>query len=407
MNSLFLFVENGSVLVKKFDTTLSPSAAVSYGANLISFEAEVDARSQFQSIKAQSWDSAGQEMIEMESVGSANVLPGNLTPEELAEVSGLDFLMLRHSGQISDKELKAWSDAMMNRSRLAGNTGNLTLHGNAALLPGQLIALDGLGDRFNGNAPVSGVRHVLDQGSWLTHVSFGLNFETFAQRFRENLQEIPASGLTPSVYGLQAGIVSQLENDPKSDYRIKVKLPAINPNDEGIWARLALPHAGSGRGMVFRPEIGDEVVIGFMNDDPRNPVVIGSLHSSANPSPVDGTDDNHEKILVTRSGMKIAFNDEKKVIEISTPRGYFLKLDEDSQEIMLEDENGNSVKLNIDGISIESVKDITIKAGGDVRIEGMNIELAASVQLKAEGSAGLEASSSGMTVIKGSMVQIN
>jgi uncharacterized protein involved in type VI secretion and phage assembly len=270
-----------------------------------------------------------------------------------------------------------------------------------------VIALGGLGARFNGNAPVSGVRHVLDQGSWLTHVSFGVTFETFAQRFKENLQEFPAAGLVPSVYGLQVGIVTQLENDPKSDYRIKVKLPAINPDDEGIWARLALPHAGSDRGFVFRPEIGDEVVVGFMNDDPRNPVVTGSLHSSAKPAPVEGSDDNNEKALVTRSGMKIAFDDDKKVIEISTPRGYFLKLDEDSQEIVLEDGNGNTVKLSTDGIAIESMKDINIKAGGDVKIEGMNVEIAASVQLKAEGSAGLEASSSGMTVIKGSLVQIN
>lgn len=407
MNSLFVFVDDGNVEVKKFNTLQTPAMIVSYGANLIGFEAEIDSRSQFRTVKAQSWDSAGQEMLEMEGSGATGAQPGNITADELSVVSGLDFLTLRHSGQISDKELKAWSDAMLNRSRMAANTGNLTIHGNADIKPGQMINLHGLGDRFNGNAAVSGVRHVVDGGSWLTHLSYGLAFESFAQRFKENLQEVPASGLVPSVFGLQSGIVTQLENDAKGENRIKVKLPSINSSDEGLWARLALPFAGSDRGFVFRPEIGDEVVVGFMNDDPRNPVVIGSLHSSAKPSPVAGSDDNNEKVLITRSGMKIAFDDDKKIIEISTPGGYFLKMNEDEKEIALEDGNANSIKLNSDGISIESSKDINIKAGGDIKIEGINVELSASVQMKAQGSAGFEASSSGTTVIKGSLVQIN
>jgi len=406
MNGLFVFADDGNVAIKKIDTGLPPSLAISYGANLISFDAEIDARTQVSGINAQSWDSAGQELLQMEGAASVGNQPGNLNAEALA-AAGIDLLTLRHSGQISDKELKAWSDAMLSRSRMAGNTGNLAIHGHPEIKPGQMVVLNGLGARFNGNAFVSGVRHVIDGGSWLSHLSYGLPFETFAQRFKDNLQEMPASGLTPSVYGLQVGIVTLLQNDPKGEFRVKVRLPAINASDEGIWARLALPYAGDDRGLLFRPEIGDEVVVGFMNDDPRNPVIIGSVHSSAKPAPVDGSDNNNEKVLVTRSGMKIAFDDDKKMIEISTPRGYFLKLDEDSQEIILEDNSGNTVKLNANGIAVESMNNIHIQAGGDVKIEGMNVDISASAQMTAQGSAGLEASSSGTTVIKGSLVQIN
>jgi len=407
MNSLFVLVDDGNVEIKKLDSSLPATATFSYGNSIIEFEAEIDSRNQFSSVKAESWDSVGQEMIEMEGQSAANPQPGNLSNDDLANVAGLDFLMLRHSGQITDAELKAWSDATLNISRLARNVGRLKIQGNPVLKPGQVIELQGLGNRFNGNAILTAVRHEIADGNWFTHLIYGLKFETFARHFKENLQEIPASGLIPSVYGLQAGIVTVLENDPKSEFRVKVKLPAINPEDDGLWARIALPDAGNNRGFEFMPEIGDEVIVGFMNDDPRNPVVLGMLHSSAKPAPFLASDNNHQKAMVTRSGMKISFDDDKKIVGISTPGGYIFHLDEDKKEILLEDASANKIKMNSDGITLESGKDIIIKATGDVTIEGMNITQKATAQLKIEGSAGVEAKSSGTMVIKGSIVQIN
>jgi Rhs element Vgr protein len=407
MNSLFVMVDDGHVEVKKLDPGRTAVMPLSYGASILGFEAEIDSRNQFKGIKAESWDSAGQEIIEMEGQSQPIPDPGNLTSDELANVAGLDFLMLRHSGQITDAELKAWSDAMLNRSRLARNVGRIKIQGIPDLKPGQVVELQGLGNRFNGNAIITAVRHEIADGDWNTRLVYGLKFETFAQNFKETLQQMPASGLIPAVHGLQAGVVTVLENDPKSEFRIKVKLPAINPNDEGLWARIALPDAGNNRGMIFMPEIGDEVIVGFMHDDPRNPVILGMLHSSALPAPFAAKDTNHQKAMVTRSGMKIAFDDEKKIIEISTPGGYNFHLDEDQQEILLEDANANKIKMSADGITLESSKDIVLKASGDVTIEGMNIAQKASAQLKIEGSAGVEAKSSGTMVIKGSIVQIN
>jgi phage gp45-like len=63
--------------------------------------------------------------------------------------------------------------------------------------------------------------------------------------------------------------------------------------------------------------------------------------------------------------------------------------------------------MNADGISIESSKDLILKAAGDVTIDGVNIEQTATAQFKASGSAGIEVSSSATAVLKGSMVQIN
>lgn len=407
MNSLFVFVDDGRVEVKKLNPAQQAVMILGYGSTILSFEAEIDSRNQFKGVKSQSWDSASQAVVEKDGSYSAGNQPGNLANDDLANIAGLDFLMLRHSGQITDKELKSWSDAMLNMSRMSKNCGRLAIEGIAEMKPGLVVELQGLGDRFNGNALVTAVRHEIADGTWVTHLVYGLKFETFAQHFRQNLQEMPASGLISPVHGLQAGVVTALENDPKGEFRIKVKLPVINPNEAGLWARVAKPDAGNNRGFEFLPEVGDEVIVGFMNDDPRNPVILGTLHSSALPSPNTFSDSNHQKALVTRSGMKISFDDEKKIVEVSTPGGYLFHLDEDRQEVLLQDAGNNKILMKSDGITLESPGNITLKATGDLVFEGMNVTQKASAQMKIEGMSGMEAKSSGITVIKGSMVQIN
>lgn len=407
INGQYVFVTDGEIEVKKLDFSVQPQLTLTYGSGIVDFEAEIDSRTQFNGIKSQSWNSSDQEIIEIDAAGDEGVQPGNLSSNELAGVSGLDHYYLRHTGQISDQELQSWADALISRSRMAKNIGLLSIQGQADLFPGQMITLEGLGDRFNGNALVSGIRHEISGGNWITNIQYGIDFKTFAQRFREDLQPPPASGVISAVSGLQVGIVLQLQDDPKGENRVQIKLPSLGEDFEGVWARLLSLYAGDERGFVFRPEVGDEVLVGFMHDDPRYPVILGALHSSAKPAPLAGSDENHEKVIHTRGGMKIAFDDEKNILEISTPSGNQIKLDEDAAEMHLEDENGNIINMSSEGISLESAGDIVLEATGDIKISGMNVEQSASASFKAEGSAGFEASSSATMVIRGAIVQIN
>ncbi len=408
MNGMFVIADDGLLQIKRINTTDQPARNIAYGTDLIEFEAEIDARTQFNGAAAESWDSATQEMVEESTRESTDAMPGNISHESLAQATGVDFLGLLHSGQITGNELMAWSSAMLLRSRLAMNIGRIAIKGDGSIKPATHISLEGLGSRFTGRALVTGVRHEISGGIWTTHLNYGLKFETFAQTFRDSLRDLPASGLTPAVYGLQAGVVVQIEGDPKGEYRLKVNLPAIGKNDEGIWARVAVPHATGDSGFVFRPEIGDEVVVGFMHDDPRNPVILGMMHSSAKPAPVENSDDNHIKVLQTRSGIKITFDDNEVAMEISTPGGNSMKMNEQNGHFIIEDENGNSITMDTDGISIESAKDITLKAGrGDIKIEGINIEQASNAGFKLSGAAGMEVTTSAIMEIKGSLVKIN
>ena len=196
--------------------------------------------------------------------------------------------------------------------------------------------------------------------------------------------------------------------DPDGEHRVRVRMPLVNNEEDGTWARVAALDAGDDRGFFFRPEVGDEVVLGFLNDDPRQAVILGMLHSSAKPAPLNGTDDNHEKVYQSRSKMKISFDDEKKVMEFQTPAGNKITLSEEDKAIKIVDQNGNKIEMTEDGIKIESSKEISLKAGTEVKLEsGTSFSAKGGTELKLEGSSGAELSSTAITKVKGSMVQIN
>ncbi|MCB0587777.1 MAG: type VI secretion system tip protein VgrG [Phaeodactylibacter sp.] len=404
VNGMLCIVEDGTVTVKPPLLDADPVTPVIFGATIQEFDAEIDARQQLKAVSALSWDYALQEPTKVEGTDPKLNLNGNLAPGSLAEAAGPEALELRHGGNLGDEQLQAWADATLLRQQLAKVRGRVKFQGIPEVKPGALIELRGVGERFNGKAFVSAVTHSLADGDWQAEVQFGFNPESYVNSYETSQK--PASAVIPAVQGLQLGLVTSLE-DPDGEHRIKVRMPVIDATEEGSWARFACPDAGENRGLYFRPEVDDEVLVGFINGDPRDAVVLGMLHSSAKASPIKEEDANNEKGIVTRSELKLIFNDEKKSITLETPAGKKVTVDEDQGILQMEDENGNKAILNPDGITLESTKDIILKAAGDVKVEGVNIEQKASANYKVEGSAGMEVSSSATTVVKGSLVQIN
>jgi uncharacterized protein involved in type VI secretion and phage assembly len=241
------------------------------------------------------------------------------------------------------------------------------------------------------------------------------------------------------VSGLQVGKVVSNE-DPAGEHRVRVRLPLVNMEEDGIWARVASLDAGNERGFFFRPEIDDEVVVGFLEDDPRRAVILGMLHSSAMAAPLTGSNDNHEKVYQSRSKMRLYFNDEKKLVLLETPAGNKVTLSEEDKAIKIEDQNGNKIEMTEDGIKIEAAKALELKAGTELKLEsgkafevkggtelklesgtafdvkggtelklesGTACNVKGGTELKMEGAAGAELSSSAMTKIKGSIINLN
>ena len=105
--------------------------------------------------------------------------------------------------------------------------------------------------------------------------------------------------------------------------------------------------------------------------------------------------------------MKLTFDDDKKVVSLETPGGRKLTLSDDRKSASLVDQNGNKVVLDDKGITLESSKDLILKATGDVKVQGTNVECKSQASFKAEGQAAADVKSSGPLTIKGALVQIN
>ena len=411
-NGQVVMVEDGKVKIAKPATGNEAVVNVTYGSTLLELDAMIDARIQSEGIKTESWLAADQEVINAEAREPDTTGNGNISITDLSAVIGGGAHEKFHGGALSQPELQAWADGLLLKERLAKTRGRVKFQGFADAMPGKLIEIIGIGERFEGKMYISGVRHSVSGGNWETDVQLGLNPELFAETY--NLKPLPASGLIPGISGLQIGIVTVLENDPAGDDRIKIRLPLISTADEGIWARISTLDAGNGRGTFFRPEIDDEVIVGFLNDDPRNPVVLGMCHSAAKPAPEPPKDDNHLKGYVSRDKMRFTFDDDKKVILLETPAGNKITLSEDDSSIMMEDQNGNKITMNDTGITIESMNDLTLKATGDIKIEGVNATFSASGSFSAEGTGSIEVKGASVSVngsatteIKGGVVMIN
>ena len=404
-NGQICTVADGKIIIAAPDLSQEEIETVAFGATLIDFDAEMDARNQFNSITAYGWNPSEQEIVDAEASDPALNLNGNISVSELADVMDLENLELKHGGNYNTTQLQQWSDSKSLFQQLSKTRGRIKFQGIPTVKPGTMLKLEGVGDRFNGKIFISAVRHQLADGNWTVDAEFGMNPEWFSETY--DISEQAAAAIIPAVSGLQIGIVTQLESDPEGENRILVKIPIINKDEQGIWTRIATLDAGNNRGSFFLPEIGDEVIVGFVNDDPNHAVILGMLHSSANPAPLNATDDNHEKGFVTRSEMKLVFNDDKKSITVETPGGKKVIIDEDAGVIKIEDENSNIITMDDSGIAIESCSDFSIKATGDCNIDATNVNIKANAEFKAEGNAGAEVSTSAIAVIKGSLVQIN
>lgn len=398
-----------------------PVLTVGYGTDIISFDAEVYAEDQFTTVEGVGWDPVEQKIISASSSPAELNSQGNLKPVDLSAAAGTDTIILQTDALSDAGVLKSWADATLLKAGLARFRGTFSFCGSAAAVPGCVIRLEGMGARFNGDVFVGAVTHKIEEGAWITEVEMGISPTNITQQ--PDVVAPPASGLYPGIEGLHIGIVEALSGDTDSCSRIKVSIPLLNNKPDTIWARLSQFAASNGVGSFFIPSVGDEVILGFLNNDPNRAIVLGCMYSAKNVPPYELTDENYKRAFISPEKLKIELDDEKKIITIITPGENSIVINDDEKSITLKDQNDNKVVMADSGIQMTSAKDITLTAKGnivldatgklnatakqDTTVEGMNVTAKAQTALKVTGSASAEISASGQTVVKGAMVMIN
>lgn len=380
-NAMLVLTDDGKLVVTKAPTSGTSVLTATYGQNIWEFEAEMDARRQMKTISGLSWNYANQarEEVADESGGIgamsgatngasaiSNALGAAFSLSDLAEVLEAK-VTLSHTGNLEHDQIKNWVEAYSLRNKLSKAIGRVRISGMASVKPGHMITLAGVGNQFNGKVLVTGVLHHYE-GSWQTDIQFGWRDEWFYQK--EKVMEKPAAGLLPGINGLQIGKVMEGDDEEKQ-LRVKVTIPTVSPTgeDAGIWARVATLDAGAEHGVFFRPQKDDEVVLGFLNDDPREPIILGYLHSnSVNKSPLPENEKSKEYGVVTKEKQKLIFDDTNKKITISageSGKEKTIKLNEGGG---LEIKNGTdaSIKMDDSGITIDAGK-------GNITITGAKV----------------------------------
>ncbi len=96
----------------------------------------------------------------------------------------------------------------------------------------------------------------------------------------------------PEVLGVQSAVVvgpggQEIHVDEIGRVRVQFPWDREGTHDEhsSCWIRVNQGWGGKGYGMLMLPRIGQEVLIGFLNGDPDQPILVGRLFNQTNPVP--------------------------------------------------------------------------------------------------------------------------
>ena len=423
-NGMIMITEGGKVTVGKPLVSATPVLQVQFGYDMIEFDSEINSADQYSGVKCSGWDIETLKRIEATAAEPTVNKEGDLDGSTLSKALSANVLELKSAATYAQDELQAWADATLLRIRLSRFAGSVSFHGTAKAKVNSTIKLMGLSARFNGDSYISGITHSISGGSWHTTATIGVPKESFREKKSLSTPGNASSTKGASFHGLQTGIVKKIDSDPDNLFRVQVQIPILGDDSEPVWARLPTFYAGNSIGAYFMPEVHNEVILGFMDDVPSAPVILGSVFSKNIAAPETPDEKNTIKTLITQSKLQLKFDDENKVITVLTPGGNTLVLSDKDKGITVTDQNsnkietndkgititdtsGNKVEMVSDGITLDSKKNVTLKAADDVSIKGKSITIDGSESTTVKGSSSCEVSSGSEMSVKGSMVKIN
>jgi phage protein D/phage baseplate assembly protein gpV len=351
------------------------------GTNLLRLSPRVTAAEQVSEVWVRGWDPETKQPVRGSAKTSTVSASSGAHPADLAgRFSAAPFLVADRPVR-DEQEADAVAAAVA--EQIAGAHAELTglALGDPKLLPGAAVSVSGASWPHDGDYVLSGTRHRYDETGY--HTEFSVS-----GRQERTLLGLASMGATKHAHrgsgrpwpGLVIGQVTDVA-DPDQRFRVKVAFPWLSDDYESWWARVAQPGAGDGRGLAWLPEVGDEVLVGFVHGDVRDPYVLGGLyngtdHALLNDQLVDSSAGQVlRRVLGSRTGHRLVFSDDDQASQIQLATG------DGSATITLDSSN---TKIVIDGSG-----QVTIHAGGPLKLNSDgDLELNATGDLKLNSSGG-------------------
>lgn len=386
------------------------AATYTYGIDIQSDDINLNVEGVAKKVKAVAWNPATQKKEEATvtiSQVSANEQGPSLT--EVAKMNGDQEVVLQSPTPLPQSELKVWAEGEILRRALGRYEGSLLVDGNYDMEVNTCVKLEELGEDLNGLGYISKVEHDYDSHDWNTTLHFGLNSEsaqTASTSSGSSGMQPPAAGgqIAPAPTGIHIAKVVNIWEDKDGEHRILVMIPSLQDGHNQYWARILQAQAFNKHGWYMLPEKDEEVAVMFAGDDPRFPLIIGSLYSSKHPMPVkaegggdwDGQKDtNNIKGFFSKAGIQMRFQEKDIIFKVDTPGKYHIEINEKEQYIEIKDKTKNFIKMSPKGIEIDSPKDIKITAKGKIVTESkMDTSMTAKMNLKMEAKMNLSTKAS-------------
>ncbi len=390
--------------LRKPESTEEP-ITLTVGGTLRSLDVEISASDIVKHVVVTGWDPTQKKDVQGKATVSTKAATITLTPDGVSTKMGTTKKLVI-GGRPIETQAHASAVAKATAEQMGSSFIDVrgTASGHTGLRAGGRIKLDGVGKDVKGTYVLSSTRHIWDQAT-----GYVTEFTVSGQQDRSLgglVQNAGGGASARSFSGVVTAIVTD-NKDPDNAGRVRVALPWLDAEHVSGWARVVVPGGGRNRGIVFLPEVNDEVLVAFHHGDPGRPMVMGGLHNGKDKFPDHKGAGHTDRGKTTQRGLysdqhALTFTDKTGAEAIT------LGLRDKSYMITL-DKKGTIISIGSDGkVDVKAKSGVTITAqtgnielvakAGDVKIGGINVTV--------EGKAGLTLSATGMAKLKGATVAI-
>ena len=238
------------------------------------------------------------------------------------------------------------------------------------------------------------------------------------------------------VFSLTLATVKDIKDDKKLN---RVKCLPIGATDKEMtdWCYVMTPMGGKERGLFLFPQVGDLVVLGYLENDVHRPIVLGCFWNTEVKAPLAVKDGKIEDYcLKTPNKVDLSLHDEdkKQKLTVTMPSGTVLQIDDEKQTVTAKNKGGDtSLVMNMkDGeialkakskitltagnasVTLEKSGNITLKGNGDIKLDGKSVTGKAKGQLNLQGmdvsakaTKELKLNATGTASLKGTLLKLN
>ena len=365
---------------------------LTWGDGLLAFRPRVTAVQQVDEVTVRGWDPATKSPIE----GTARPQPsGSIGIQRSQAASALG------GGEVvvADRPIHTAAQATALAKSVAGQIAETfaeaegTTNGDPSLTAGATIKVAGVGTRFGGTYTLAAVTHLLRAGS-----GYETRFTVAGRSARSLLELAGGRSGRPWRHGLVVGLVTN-NQDPDALGRVRVRYPVLGSDHEGWWARVTAPAAGTRRGLLMMPQVGDEVLLAFEHEDEEHPYVVGSVwNGTAKPQELVHPDGS----FALRSDKQILL-ESAEAMSLTADKEFTVSAAGNAKLTTSERSGGGPPG----SVTIDAKGDSTFKSGTSTKVDaGTDATLSGKTEVKVTAGTQLTIQGGAQVAIKGAAIQI-